>query len=86
MTKRFFSIVSLLCVALCVMAEGRAKYVFFFIGDGMGVNQVYTAETYLAAVRLLFDEYPLRDPLGFVTDGRPAGQAVTDDLCDAFEA
>ncbi|MBQ7989171.1 MAG: alkaline phosphatase [Bacteroidaceae bacterium] len=50
MTKRFLSIVSLFFVALCAMAEGRAKYVFYFIGDGMGVNQVNAAETYLAAV------------------------------------
>ena len=50
------------------------------------IRKAKSLETYLAAVRLLFDEYPLRDPLGFVTDGRPAGQAVTDDLCDAFEA
>lgn len=28
----------------------RAKYVFYFIGDGMGVNQVNGAQTYLAAL------------------------------------
>ena len=89
MTKRFFSIVSLLCVALCVMAEGRAKYVFFFIGDGMGVNQVYTAETYLAAVEgrigikeLCFPSFPYSayvttySATNGITDSSAAGTAL----------
>lgn len=32
-----------LCVALCM---AQAKYVFYFIGDGMGTNQVLSAEMY----------------------------------------
>lgn len=89
MTKRFFSIVSLLCVALYVMAEGRAKYVFFFIGDGMGVNQVYTAETYLAAVEgrigikeLCFPSFPYSayvttySATNGITDSSAAGTAL----------
>ena len=40
---------SLFLLALVAMAEGKAKYVFYFIGDGMGVNQVNAAETYLGA-------------------------------------
>ena len=89
MTKRFFSIVSLLCVALCVMAEGRAKYVFFFIGDGMGTNQVYTAETYLAAVEgrigikeLCFPSFPYSayvttySATNGITDSSAAGTAL----------
>ncbi|MBF1070359.1 MAG: alkaline phosphatase, partial [Prevotellaceae bacterium] len=31
-------------------AQQGPKYVFYFIGDGMGVNQVNATETYLAAV------------------------------------
>lgn len=50
MKNRIYSLLALLFVALSVMAEGRAKYVFFFIGDGMGVNQVNAAETYLGAL------------------------------------
>ena len=35
-------------VLLAVTAQAqRAKYVFFFIGDGMGLNQVNTTEMYL---------------------------------------
>jgi alkaline phosphatase len=30
--------------------ENKAKYVFLFIGDGMGANQVYASELYLAAL------------------------------------
>ena len=48
--KRISSILILLCLTLSVVAQGKAKYVFYFIGDGMGVNQVNAAETYLAAL------------------------------------
>ena len=47
MKYRFLTLVSLFVMALGAMAQGRAKYVFYFIGDGMGVNQVNAAETYL---------------------------------------
>ena len=47
MKKRFLSLLSILTIALACFAEGKAKYVFYFIGDGMGVNQVNAAETYL---------------------------------------
>ena len=50
MKKRILSICAVLCMALVAMAEGKAKYVFYFIGDGMGVNQVNGTETYLAAL------------------------------------
>ena len=32
-------IYTLLFVLISVAANGQAKYVFYFIGDGMGVNQ-----------------------------------------------
>jgi alkaline phosphatase len=45
---------------------GQAKYVFYFIGDGMGVNIVNTAEAYLSAmngqrgsVSLLMTQFPV---------------------------
>lgn len=49
MKKRFLILSSALLMAFSVWAEGRAKYVFYFIGDGMGVNQVNLTETFLAA-------------------------------------
>lgn len=33
-------IYTLFFVFISVVANGQAKYVFYFIGDGMGVNQV----------------------------------------------
>ena len=50
MLKRVFSLLLCSVLALSLWAGGKAKYVFFFIGDGMGVNQVNLTETYLAAV------------------------------------
>lgn len=44
--KRFLSILVCLCVGLRLSAE--VKYVFYLIGDGMGINQVLAAEMYLA--------------------------------------
>lgn len=73
MTKRFLyrvllSAFTLLFIASASMAqEGKAKYVFFFIGDGMGVNQVTATQMYLAANRgvigtdsLSFTNFPVR--------------------------
>ena len=65
MLKKSVISLLLLFVALGAWAEGRAKYVFYFIGDGMGVNQVNGTETYLAAlegrigiVPLCFTQFP----------------------------
>ena len=44
--KRFTYLLFLVLLALSAHAQ-RAKYVFFFIGDGMGLNQVNTTEMYL---------------------------------------
>lgn len=55
----------LLCCALSAMAQQTPKYVFYFIGDGMGMNQVNGTETYMAAQEgrigtkpLLFGDFP----------------------------
>ena len=47
--KRFLII--LYTVLGTLYAFGEAKYVFYFIGDGMGSNQVLAAEMYRSAVR-----------------------------------
>ncbi|MGN0235614.1 MAG: alkaline phosphatase [Paludibacteraceae bacterium] len=47
--KRFSSIICLLAVAL--LTFGQAKYVFYFIGDGMGTNQVLGTEMYLSELK-----------------------------------
>lgn len=69
--------------------NARAKYVFYFIGDGMGVNQVNGAETYLAAREgrigtspLLFPSFPYvglittQSATNGVTDSAAAGTAL----------
>lgn len=46
-------------MAAMAFAHGKAKYVFYFIGDGMGVNQVNGTETYLAALEGRIGTTPL---------------------------
>lgn len=47
--KRLFYFFLFVCVA--VIANAQAKYVFYFIGDGMGVNQVNGTEMYRAEIQ-----------------------------------
>ncbi len=51
MKMRFLSIIITFVIAVSAFAEGQVKYVFYFIGDGMGVNQINVTETYLAALK-----------------------------------
>ena len=58
------AIMRTLFAAVCAKG-GDAKYVFFFIGDGMGMNQVNGTEMYLAQKEgvvgnqsLLFTQFP----------------------------
>lgn len=60
MKKRFVTIAAAFLLAVTAFAEGRAKYVFYFIGDGMGVNQVNGTETYLAALQGVIGVQPLQ--------------------------
>ena len=89
MKKRFFSTMSILLIALACFAEGKAKYVFYFIGDGMGVNQVNAAETYLGALEgrigikeLCFPSFPYvglintQSATNGVTDSAAGGTAL----------
>lgn len=90
MTKRFLSTLSILLIALVGFAEGKAKYVFYFIGDGMGVNQVNAAETYLGALEgrigikeLCFASFPnvglvnTQSATNGVTDSAAGGTALS---------
>lgn len=63
----------------------QAKYVFFFIGDGMGANQVLTAEMYQAAVKgqngrvpLLMSQFPY--------SGQAATFSASDGITDSAAA
>lgn len=86
--KRF--IYALLFVLVSVYANGQAKYVFYFIGDGMGVNQVNGTEMYGAELQhgrigtepLLFTQFPVVSiattfsKTNSVTDSSAAGTAL----------
>jgi len=50
--KRIFliSLYAVLCILYSVSAFAGPKYVFYFIGDGMGANQVLGAEMYRSAI------------------------------------
>lgn len=87
--KRFILAAFILLAALTASAAGRAKYVFYFIGDGMGVNQVNATETYLAALDgrigtspILFGTFPhvgiitTYSGTNGVTDSAAAGTAL----------
>lgn len=54
----------LLCT--CFLYAQKAKYIFFFIGDGMGINQIQMTELYNAELQgnigvtpLLFTQFPI---------------------------
>lgn len=67
--KRFslLTLIMLLCIG-ALSAKQQAKYIFYFIGDGLGINQIHGTELYNAAVRsdmanggrLSFTDFPVR--------------------------
>ncbi|WP_300704830.1 alkaline phosphatase [Bacteroides sp.] len=86
--RKFSSLLFLLLFAICANAQ-QAKYVFYFIGDGMGVNQVQGTEIYLAELEgkmgispLLFTQFPYstvattNSATNRVTDSAAAGTAL----------
>ena len=87
MRKLFVTI--LLVMATCHINAQQAKYVFYFIGDGMGLNQVNTTEMYLAEVEgkigikpLLFPSFPVashansHSSSNSITDSAAGGTAL----------
>ncbi len=46
--KRVILIILYACTILLSVGAQQAKYIFYFIGDGMGCNQVNTTEMYMA--------------------------------------
>jgi len=66
------AIVMVCLFSSCCQAEKKAKYVFYFIGDGMGFTHVSAAEAYLAQERGVIG----MDPLSF-TKFPVLGEATT---------
>lgn len=89
--KRLTTFIALLvlCVGVC-FAEKRPKYIFMFIGDGLGINHVYGTELYNAAVhpdkpnggKMCFYNFPIRTYVtnhsssSLVTDSSAAATAL----------
>lgn len=88
--KKTLYLFILLCLPLSIFAGGKAKYVFFFIGDGMGVDHVNGTEMYLAEKEgvigteaLLFSKFPIMSVAttysmtNSVTDSSAGGTALS---------
>ena len=88
MKKISFSLSLLFLFVLTLQAQ-QAKYVFYFIGDGMGVNQVQGTEMYRSELKgeigitpLLFTQFPYAtmattfSATNGVTDSAAAGTAL----------
>ncbi|WP_314968416.1 alkaline phosphatase [Phocaeicola abscessus] len=86
--KKLLLLISFFLFSLCIQAQ-EAKYVFYFIGDGMGVNQVLGTEYYLSAAKgelgvtpLLFASFPYATTAATwsadsdVTDSAASGTAL----------
>lgn len=88
--KRLSLAIAFLCVFVMSGFGQKAKYVFYFIGDGMGVNQVNATEMYLGALEgrigiteLCFPSFPYvalsttYSGSSGVTDSAAAGTALS---------
>lgn len=89
MRKRFFLTLAVLVITLTAGAKAP-KYVFYFIGDGMGTNEVAAAQMYLADIEgeigyrpLGFAQFPYSGMVftyaanTFITDSAAAGTALS---------
>lgn len=85
----FCTVVSMLVFASCSSDDSKAKYVFLFIGDGMGFSTVDVTESYLSwkegklgGEQLLFTTFPVLGAAtnysadSRVTDSSAAGTAI----------
>lgn len=59
MKKTVLTLFAFAVCAMCALAQQTPKYVFYFIGDGMGMNQVNGTETYMAALEGRIGTKPL---------------------------
>lgn len=89
MRKRFLSLL-LLTICITAFAAKTPKYIFYFIGDGMGINEVVATEYYLADINgkigyepLCFTSFPYTGLAytyavnTYVTDSAAAGTALS---------
>lgn len=87
MKNRIFSILAMLALVLGTLSA-EPKYIFFFIGDGMGMGHVMSAQTYNRTVLknekpLLMMQFPVASQAmtfsatGPITDSAAAGTALS---------
>ena len=79
MKKRFLSTLFLMMVVLTAMGAKKPKYIFYFIGDGMGLSPVLCAETYNQQV--LGNKQPLlmlQFPVASIATSYSASHTITD--------
>lgn len=87
--RKLSSLLLLMVLSICWSYAQQAKYVFYFIGDGMGINQVQGTEIYRAELEgkmgispLLFTQFPYstvaitNSATNRVTDSAAAGTAL----------
>lgn len=88
--KRRFTLILLLLVAVAAMAGKQPKYIFYFIGDGMGPSHVIGTELYLGETKgvigrphkLCFTQFPVTSFVSTfsasngVTDSAASGTAL----------
>jgi alkaline phosphatase len=85
--KKLSLIVFFACLALGCSSKPKVKYVFYFIGDGMGINQVMATEQYNKATGngpdvINFTQFPVRNFIttvsgnSVVTDSAAGGTAL----------
>lgn len=88
--KKFSLTIILLLLPLLLSAQQKAKYVFYFIGDGMGFNHVSVTEYWLGHIEGVFDSRPLafsqfpvlgwavtHSASNLITDSAAAGTALS---------
>jgi alkaline phosphatase len=89
MKKRITMMLAMMLVIMAASAKKGPKYVFYFIGDGMGVNQVLGTQYYLSDIDgklgyqpLCFTAFPYSGLVitnsanSYVTDSAAAGTAL----------
>ncbi len=89
MRKRFALLFAAFLFVLSASAKKAPKYIFYFIGDGMGVNQVMATQYYLSDIEgtlgwkpLCFTQFPYcgmvitHSANNYVTDSSAAGTAL----------
>lgn len=88
--RRIASTIVLLLLCTFVAGARQPKYIFYFIGDGLGINHIYGTELYNAAVhpdmerggKLSFTDFPIRSYItnhsssSLVTDSSAAATAL----------